>query len=757
MKFARTRPDASARSALLLGLVVLAQGCACNGKDDATTPCVGETGCAPTSGGTTADTSPVRSCEVVITFGASAGSVAVAGRFNEWEPADLTEVADGQWELSLGELVPGVYGHKFVIDGAWEGDPPPDVYTTWDDGFENRALLVPDCQLPELRALEGAATPDGTLSASFQFERAADGAAADPASLTVTVGGVDHPAELGPDGVITVSATGLAPGKHSVRVELRDTAGRAPESGAALIPLWVEPEPFDWADGALYFVFTDRFRDGGPDGQGPVAGAIRGTDWIGGDLVGAKQALDEGWFDALGVRSLWLSPVYDNPPGAYGGSFGYLYTGYHGYWPVNGRAVEERWGANGVTGDQALRELVDAAHARGIRVVLDTVMNHVHEDHVWVSQHPDWFSAAPCPCTSDPGPCNWDTNPLGCWFTDYLPDLDYRNRDVTSEAIRDLDWWVTEFDVDGFRVDAAKHMDHVILRSSRLHLAERFEQPSGVELYLVGETFTGQGGQGLINNYIAPYELSGQFDFPLLYPIRGIGTGGSFRTLATEVAGSEAVYGDAVHRMTVFLGNHDVARYATDLQGCNGYNPFDPYWIFEGCPDRLRDGDPAAMTGPEWDLVNPLSVSWAFVMTQPGPPLIYYGDEIGLAGAGDPDNRRPMPWGTLSLAQQTLLDRVRALGQLRRSEHALQVGSRRELWVDDDLYVYARDAGGGDVAIVALHKGAVTRIQDIPIPGDLGIDGAGFTDGLGGSRTGTVSGGSLHLELDPWEYVVFVR
>lgn len=658
---------------------------------------------------------------------------------------------DGVWEVDLGPLVPGTYGHKFIIDGTWE-DTPPDVFTTWDDGTENRALRVGDCERPALYVLDGEASADGSLSATLQFVRASSGTGLDLDSIVVTVGETAVDPSYDPaTGLIEISMTGLTAGKHSVRVDLSDLDGQTPESGIAFLPLWVEPERFDWADGVLYFVFTDRFRSAETTEPWPaIPGAIRGTDYIGGDLVGATAAMEEGWFDELGVRTIWLSPVYDNPDESFFGSNGALYTGYHGYWPVDGRSVEPRWGTADTTGEQALHDFIDTAHAHGIRVVLDTVMNHVHEQHTWIEDHPEWFGAEPCVCTTDAGACNWDSNPIGCWFTDYLPDLDYRQQAVVDESIADAWWWMHEFDVDGFRVDAAKHMDHIAMRSLSLELRDRVEVPGGAEVYLVGETFTGRGSQGLIMDYVAPWELDGQFDFPLYYAVRAaIGGNNGFRTLSDEVAAADASYGDAVHRMSAFMGNHDLERYSTAITGC-------PNWaLFEGCTDVMATGAQNAMTNQEWDLVNRLTISWAFVVTQPGPPLLYYGDEIGLAGAGDPDNRRPMPWTTRSQSQQTLLDRVRDLGVIRTSSRALQRGDRRELWVDDDLYVYARTTPDGDSAIVALRMDGATRSQMIPIPGDLGLDGIAYQDAISGGAT-TVSGNQLALTLDPWQYAIFL-
>lgn len=698
----------------------------------------------------TASSAPIRACDVTLRIEAPDGvtQVDVAGQWSDFDPQPMTDDdGDGVFERWLGELRPGTWGYKLLWDGAWE-TVPPDVYTTWNDGFENRALVVGDCERPELAVISGSANAEGTVEIELLFTRAADGALLDASSVIATVGDELATVEADPEtGRITVRRDGLGPGKYSVRVYAADTEGRAPESGDAFLPLWVEPEPFVWQSGVLYYGFLDRFADGGDHGLGSIDGSQYGTDYLGGDLVGAREKLEEGWFDELGVRSIWLSPLNQNPDAAYVGSGGHYYTGYHGYWPTKAREVEDRLGTTEISGDQALRDFVDSAHAHGIRVVMDVVLNHVHEDHEYITSHPDWFGVEPCPCTTDAGPCNWDTNPLGCWFTTYLPDLDYRNQEIVDQTVDDVLWWIETYDIDGLRVDAAKHMDHVILRTLSMRLRDRYETAGGAPFYLVGETFVGQGGQGLIMDYVAPYELDGQFEFPLLYPIRtSIGQGGGFRGLASEVKASDAAYGEWVHEMSPFMGNHDVGRYATDIAGCSTWS------LFGGCEDVLMAGSPSSMTDAEWNLVNRLSMSYAFVVTQPGVPLLYYGDEVGLAGAGDPDNRRLMPWGTRSLAQETLLARFRELGQLRTQIPALQTGERTELWVDDSLYVYARDNGGGDVAIVAMAM--ADRVQDVPIPTGLSLEGKTVSNALADTRSYTVSGGNMTVTLNAWEYVV---
>ncbi|MFT6399194.1 MAG: glycosidase [Bradymonadia bacterium] len=164
----------------------------------------------------------------------------------------------------------------------------------------------------------------------------------------------------------------------------------------------------------------------------------------------------------------------------------------------------------------------------------------------------------------------------------------------------------------------------------------------------------------------------------------------------------------------------------------------------------------AGLNDQTWNLVNRLSMGFLFVLTQPGVPLIYYGDEIGLYGGGDPDNRRMMPWGPLSDAQLEVRGRVQAVGQARQDLVALRRGRFQELWVDDNFFVYARVTEAGEVAIVAMNKGGGTS-RAVPNLDDLGLGGVRLVDRLGGSRTVTISGdGNGTFTLNSWEYAIFV-
>lgn len=694
----------------------------------------------------------VRSCttEVVYEAAQSAGGVAVSGEFNGWDiTANPMEREGDQWVTTL-DLEPGEYAYKFVIDGEYEGQPPADVLTKWHEGVENRALVVGDCEQPMWEVVETSVGADGRIEATFAFVSAVSEAPVDADSIAVTVG--DEPVEAEVDaeqGRVTVSYQAAEYGKYTIELEGSDTDGVAAENNPVWLPTWYEEEAFVWQDSLMYLIFTDRFLDSdGTSPVPPVEGVEPIANYMGGDFKGITEKIEEGYFEQLGVNLLWLSPIYENTDGGWLGADGYhRFTGYHGYWPTEALTSETRYGDAQASADERLKELIDAAHARGMRVLFDLVFNHVHEDHHYCSEHPTWCEIT-CNCGS--AGCGWDEKPVVCQFAPYLPDLDYKNHAITQQMIDDTLALARKFDVDGFRVDAAKHMNHVIMRRLR-HELEDLEADGAAEFYTVGETYTFTDGHGLIMNYVADHELHGQFDFPLLWPLRDtFAKDGSFRNLESAVATSEQQYGEFYEWMSPFLGNHDIPRFATivadHLEPGTDKGPW-------GNTEDWMDLGPADEVS-QWDIINRMSMAYAFLLTQPGIPLVYYGDEIGLAGSGDPDNRRMMDW-EFSPNQQELFDRVAELGQARQQIDALRQEGRRELWVDDSFYVYTRGPSNGNAVIVAMNKGAQTRTETVTVPVEVGLEGRTLASHLS-EREIAVDGNSVEITLDPWEYAIFV-
>ena len=331
-------------------------------------------------------------------------------------------------------------------------------------------------------------------------------------------------------------------------------------------------------------VMTDRFINGEPSNdQAPSMGAVSSGDWEGGDLNGLAAKIRSGYFNELGIRALWLNPVNTGADGVWIASDGvHQVTGFHGYWPIKPREVDPRVG-----GEDALKAVVTAAHEKGIRVLMDFVINHVHEDHTYFRENPDWFNAG-CVCGS-PG-CDWTEQRLTCLFADYMPDVDWTNKAASEQFIDDALWWMETFDLDGARVDAVKHVDDLAVFNLVARVNERFET-AGTDYYLDGETAMGWAGDRLednaaqydtINRYMGENGLDGQFDFVLYHAVTNsvfsYGERGMLH-LDAWTGFSQTEYTEGAI-MTPYLGSHDTSRLVStcDYRGQDAEHSRDVVW-----------------------------------------------------------------------------------------------------------------------------------------------------------------------------------
>jgi glycosidase len=456
----------------------------------------------------------------------------------------------------------------------------------------------------------------------------------------------------------------------------------------------------------LYQIMVDRFRgDGGVALSAPSTASSR----AGGTLDGVRAEIDQGLLEQLGVSAIWISPVYANPTEMRVGRDGHLSEGYHGYWPLDSRAVDPRIG-----GETALHALVATAHAHGIRVLLDLVPNHVYEANPRYVQHSGdgWFrdGADKCVC-GDPG-CDWTTHIQTCWFTPFLPDCRFQNADVMRQTVEDTLWWTDQFEVDGVRIDAVPMMERAVTRRMARALRDGWST-SGAQ-FVLGEVFTGPGEQGVdtIRSFMGPDGLDSAFDFPLMWSIRA--------AIATHTAGFDDV--EAALRQTDIalsgsgavmariIGNHDTTRFISEA---NGDATGDP-WT-----------DPAVQPTDHVAYARQ-TMALALIMTLPGLPVVYYGDETGLAGGSDPDSRRVMPSvQDLTSDRLKLLQTTRRLGQLRACSRALSEGVRVPIAVQHDRYAFVRDAGDGLPVIVVLSGASSGTEMDLSanaVARDLYVD-----------------------------------
>ncbi len=236
---------------------------------------------------------------------------------------------------------------------------------------------------------------------------------------------------------------------------------------------------FDWRDAVLYFVFVDRFLDGDPSNNGAaIPGVAPPAAYQGGDWKGVLQKVDEGYFNDLGVNVLWLTVPFENTDASGMGSDGHAYSAYHGYWPTDLTKPESHFGSAA-----ELKALIDGAHAKGLKVVLDYAMNHVHITSPVYAQHQDWFwplndaSVSNCVCG---GGCGWDgAQAKRCWFTDYLPDFNYQNAAARRFSVDNAVQWIKDTGADGFRLDAVKHIEDAWLTDLRKRVSTEIETVTG--------------------------------------------------------------------------------------------------------------------------------------------------------------------------------------------------------------------------------------------------------------------------------------
>jgi glycosidase len=660
-------------------------------------------GCSPRE----AARPPERDCGVVVwDRPASPGAkLEVIGDFSGWASPGMPMLPGASgWRFAPLGLPPGEHGYLVVEDGAVRLDPLQPL-STFHAGREVSLADVADCSVPAFAVDRVDVDDAGRLSLDARFLAATGGPALDPASLDLRVEGGPRLAidEADPStGVVRASARGLAPGKHHVAIAGADGAGTLAE--AARASAWAKPAQRAWGGGVLYQVMIDRFRgDGGAALAPPKSPASR----AGGTLDGVRAEIDKGTFDALGVSALWLSPVYVNPTATRVGRDGHPSEAYHGYWPIDDRAVDARLG-----GEAALEAVVAAAHARGLQVLVDFVPNHVYEDHPRYRDHAKdgWFDtskADACVCGA-PG-CDWGAHIETCWFAPYLPDVNWRNADAARTFTADALFWMDRFDLDGLRIDAVPMMPRAATRRIAHAVRARDARPSGP--FLLGEIFTGPGPGGLdvIRRFLGAKAWDGldsAFDFPLMWAIRGAIAGDAgFGGVEDALLDAEAKLAGSGSILARMLDNHDTTRLLSEIVGDAGRDPW------SSPPSQPEEGPAFAR----------LEAAIALLLTLPGVPILYYGDEVGLSGGSDPDSRRVMPAeASLSPARAHVLATARKLGTLRRCSRALGEGTRVPLFATASAYAFARDAGDGSPVITVLSRDA----------GDVSVPAAGLAPGL---------------------------
>lgn len=456
---------------------------------------------------------------------------------------------------------------------------------------------------------------------------------------------------------------------------------------------------FAWESSTIYFLLTDRFYNGDPtnDFVHPLPSQpapLRG--FMGGDIKGITQKIESGYFTNLGVNVLWMTPLVENIEGSVDEGTGVSY-GFHGYWTKDWTAIDKRIGTK-----EEVKEMVNAAHAKGIKVIMDIVLNHTGPvtpiDPQWPA---DWVRTTP-KCTYK----SYETT-TACTLVDNLPDIKTESKKEVGlpdflinkwkkegrydQEIASLDEffkrtkhprlphfyiikWITdlieEYGIDGYRVDTAKHLEEEVWKALRKEADIAFAKnkknnpanfPENNRFFMLGEVYNYNANAGrffdfgdkkvdyynygfdaLIN---FGFKYDAQLDFPDLFKKYDTLMSGSFKNLTT----------------VQYLSSHD-----------------------DGSPfDAARQ--------------KPLETGTKLLLSQ-GVAQIYYGDEVArpltAQASGDAVLRTPLDWNKMEENNAMItLSHWQKLGKFRQMNPAVGAGKHIELSKKPNIFARTYKSG----------------------------------------------------------------
>jgi neopullulanase len=477
---------------------------------------------------------------------------------------------------------------------------------------------------------------------------------------------------------------GAKPGRYPLFVET--------QAGRAEVSFFVERSLTDGRgegitnQDVIFLIMIDRFSDGDPGNDTPADAPAEANDhnnsraFHGGDLRGIINHLP--YLKDLGVTALWLTPWHDNWNGV--NRCDKLWcpnTYYHGYHTIDYYAVEDRFG------DLAtLRELVQKAHALGLKVIQDQVANHVGSQHPWVKDPPlpNWFHGTLAQhqlntfrnsvlLSPHANPADV-RNVLDGWFSDDLPDMNQDEPEVARYEIQNALWWVGATGIDGIRQDTIQYMPRTFIRDLSNALHRQYPK-----LWMVGEVFERDAAQ--TSFFIGGHtgwdgidtQLDSVFDFALWSTSLNVFTNKLPVHALRDQLKYDALYPDPA-KLTVLANNHDTARFLS-----------------------LKNAT-----------LNGAKLHTAFILSTRGIPQLYYGEEIAMEGGEDPDNRRDFPAQAFTASgrnakEQEMFKWTRDWIHLRREHSALRLGRLIDLVYDDNVYVFARQ-DSSETVVIAINR-----------------------------------------------------
>jgi glycosidase len=502
-------------------------------------------------------------------------------------------------------------------------------------------------------------------------------------------------------------------------------------------------------DDVMYLIMPDRFANGDPTNDEPAEAPgshdrAKPRAYHGGDLRGIQNHLP--YLKDLGVTALWLTPVVKNGAA----------QDYHGYGAVDLYAVDPHLGAL-----KDYQELVAAAHKQGMRILFDAVPNHVGPKHPWVLNPPlpDWFHGTlqnhmdsfsplkgsfygkaggqtigndPFESLIDPhASMRMKRNLTEGWFFGILPDMNTENPIVEQYLLQNSVWWAEISGLDGFRVDTFPYVGRKFWANWHVELRRLYPY-----LTTIGEVFHPDPSvTAFFTGGVRRYDgidsgLSTVFDFPTFFTLRDVLLRNAPTGRIADVLRHDALYTHP-QMLVPFFANHDVPRFAS-AEGST--------------PAKLK-------------------LAFGLTLTLRGIPEIYYGDEIGMPGGGDPDNRRDFPGGWIGDAndaftqagrtrdQQEIFSYVQTLLRLRREHAALRSGQLWHLASDESSYVFVRESEEERI-VVAFNNADQSRELRIPLA-DTPVQRAAAIELLLGEARAELAKGEIRVAMPARSLTIF--
>ena len=428
-----------------------------------------------------------------------------------------------------------------------------------------------------------------------------------------------------------------------------------------------ERQSFSAAD-VVYLIMSDRFVDGDESNNSTKdtrekADKSNVNGRFGGDIQGIIQSFDH--IAKLGCTAIWPTPMLGDDEAAWS---------YHGYACSDYYHIDPRYGSN-----EKYAQMVEQAHAKGLKILMDMVPNHCGAAHWWMADlpYPDWINQFPeFTNTNNVFSANYDINASEYdrllsnrgWFDTPMPDMNLENPDLLKYFQQWAIWWVEFANLDGLRVDTYPYIERI--PASQWLKAIREEYPN---INIVGECWTRPAPavaywqSGTKNHDGFDSNLPTVMDFPVEEAIRqaletdGSGWGNGLARVYDAVA-MDYMYAD-VNKLFTFLGNHDMSRIT----------------------DAVKDKDPRRV-----------KLGYVLLATMRGIPQVLYGDEYAMTSKGeDPNNhsylRAPLPLGAeVTPEMQDMFDFQSALFQWRKNEPVLHFGRTMHFMSRDNTYAYFR-------------------------------------------------------------------